>query len=561
MSLGRSPILEKLLSTDNQSATSSANSLEPNPGGMDRYSELPYPFPRIDQETLYFEDWTHLDQNFASEETSPGKQCASYTVDFINENRTEPRVIWCKDDDFPISSLSSETSIFNDPNFLLNFQEPAPSCTMASQLGLTEELKPFHTNLQVENNSSLWQNQPSYSSRQPPYNRPTTHRLRHFPIPYFCPYEQDYYSVPSNQRPFHFDPYSSRTEESKMVLPYNYFDPNFALPLIPDYYNQPKIHDDSIPMQALPHFCPQNLMPQSHFNPQQIETRTNTQICNDYHLTSNLLNKFNEKDFHQLIHKCPNTRDNSENGPLSTRNTIPGNQEYPKNSMNADISGTQPSSHQPVSFNVKLRKRTSCIYEGDLKAFGPRVFEQPETGTIAKKREQTFSREACLSEGLKQLSGNSGKVTSKRGSRSCPVCDRQLARTSTLKIHLRQHSGDRPFKCDLCPKSFAQTSSLKSHHRTHSGERPYACSRCHKRFVHSSALKTHARTHTGERPHRCPVPTCNMAFADSSSLSKHARVHSGKRPYLCDVCGRRFTQSGNMHKHRRSVHKETNVSR
>jgi uncharacterized Zn-finger protein len=48
-----------------------------------------------------------------------------------------------------------------------------------------------------------------------------------------------------------------------------------------------------------------------------------------------------------------------------------------------------------------------------------------------------------------------------------------------------------------------------------------------------------------------------MAFSDISTLRKHARVHNGERPYLCDICNRRFTQSGNLKKHRRSVHKVT----
>ncbi|XP_028391026.1 transcription factor che-1-like [Dendronephthya gigantea] len=519
---------------------------------MQDYSELPCPFPKIDLETSYAKALTHLRENFASEEASPLKQQAPSIVDFINDH------------DNPVSS-----SEISDPGFLLNLQEAVTSYTMTSELGFPEEYKPFHNNPLVDNNQIVWQSQPSYSSRQPFCNHPsdpTTHRLRHLPITCFNPYEQDYCSFPfSPQRLSYFDfPYSNE-EESKMVLPCNYFDPNFALPPIPDYFNGSQIQDAFIPMQGLPHFYPQNLMQQSYFNPYQMETHSASQTCNDYHLTNerstNFLNEFHQENFHHLLHDCPDTRNiDSEDGLPSTTNKIPGNQGYLENSMNVDISGTQPSSHQAVSLNVKRRKRTSCMYEGDLKASAPKAFGEPETGTVVKKTNQTNAQEARLSEEPKRQAVDNGKVTSKRGSRSCPVCDRQLARTSTLKIHLRQHSGDKPFKCDLCPKSFAQTSSLKSHHRTHSGERPYTCPRCYKTFVHSSALKTHVRTHTGERPHRCPVPTCTMAFADSSSLSKHARVHSGKRPYICDVCGRRFTQSGNMHKHRRSVHKETNES-
>jgi len=44
-----------------------------------------------------------------------------------------------------------------------------------------------------------------------------------------------------------------------------------------------------------------------------------------------------------------------------------------------------------------------------------------------------------------------------------------------MKIHLRTHTEEWPFKCDVCKKSFRQTSNLKLHLRTHTGEQPFTC--------------------------------------------------------------------------------------
>lgn len=105
-------------------------------------------------------------------------------------------------------------------------------------------------------------------------------------------------------------------------------------------------------------------------------------------------------------------------------------------------------------------------------------------------------------------------------------------------------------KCALCEKDFACNTNYKVHLRTHTGCKPYSCIVCVKKFANQQNLSVHMRSHTGVKPYSCRE--CDKCFSDASTLIKHRRIHSGLRPFSCDVCGKTFSQSGNMKRHRKS---------
>ncbi|XP_071513038.1 uncharacterized protein [Panulirus ornatus] len=121
----------------------------------------------------------------------------------------------------------------------------------------------------------------------------------------------------------------------------------------------------------------------------------------------------------------------------------------------------------------------------------------------------------------------------------CSECKRWFGDKKTLRLHISAvHLKVKPHACPHCSYRCSRKFDLKVHQRQHTGERPHKCELCGWQCRDHNALRRHKLIHLHLKPLKCPHAFCQFESRHTAYFKRHvAKKHpEAEAIYKCQIC-------------------------
>uniref|UniRef100_A0A3P9ITC3 Zinc finger protein 335 n=1 Tax=Oryzias latipes TaxID=8090 RepID=A0A3P9ITC3_ORYLA len=197
-------------------------------------------------------------------------------------------------------------------------------------------------------------------------------------------------------------------------------------------------------------------------------------------------------------------------------------------------------------------KAEAAISQSDSENKDPSSNSQPEEEFFPKKRGRP-SKRFLRKKYKKYINRNRYYKSFKPLLRphNCWICGSRFLTQDDLRFHVNSHEGNDPesFKCLKCNYRCKRWSSLKEHMFNHEGTKPFKCEECDYSSVYRKDVIRHSAVHNKDKKRKTelapkvsefPCPVCGRVYPMQKRLTQHMKTHSSEKPHMCDKCGKSF---------------------
>uniref|UniRef100_A0A8C6TXM6 Zinc finger protein 335 n=1 Tax=Neogobius melanostomus TaxID=47308 RepID=A0A8C6TXM6_9GOBI len=218
-----------------------------------------------------------------------------------------------------------------------------------------------------------------------------------------------------------------------------------------------------------------------------------------------------------------------------------------------DTEGSAPeeATSSDVNVSAALIKEDTAVSQSDSENKDPSSNAQPDEELYLRKRGRPSKR--FLRKKYKKYINRSRYYKSLKPllrPHNCWICGSRFLTQEDLRFHVDSHEGNDPelFKCLQCNYHSKRWASLKEHMFNHEGTKPFKCEECEYTSVYKKDVIRHAAVHKKlkKRPDQAPkvsefpCPICHKVYPLQKRLTQHMKTHSSEKPHMCDKCGKSF---------------------